>query len=237
MYVQNQTGTKPRQWGKSGKVLEVLPHDSFLISIDGSYNVTKRNRKFLRKFTPLNFSLEAEHTSENSQKSIPAPQLQTGTPLPPISPGPVQNTPADPVLSVPSQPNSFPEVPIVQFPPEGNASEEHQSFQVPNDSPQQHCSLDVPTNQDAQTSVGQTPRRQLPPHLRERWVFDPNYHPTNQNQTKAMCLMLWIGTCIHWETNPTITLGQGTSNHTKPIPIPTVQIQVTVILSHLSWFL
>ena len=166
VYVQNQTGTKPRQWGKSGKVLEVLPHDSFLISIDGSYNVTKRNRKFLRKFTPLNFSLEAEHTSENSQKSIPASQLQTGTPLPPISTGPVQNTPADPVLSVPSQPNPFPEVPTVQFPPEGNASEEHQSFQVPNDSPQQPCSLDVPTNQDAQTSVGQTPRRQLPPHFR-----------------------------------------------------------------------
>ena len=125
----------------------------------------------------MNFSLEAEHTSENLQKSIPASQLQTGTPLPPISTGPVQNTPADPVLSVPSQPNSFPEVPTVQFPPEGNASEEHQSFQVPYDSPQQPSSPGVPTNQDAKTSVGQTPRRQLPPHLRERWVFDPNYQP------------------------------------------------------------
>ena len=31
VYIQDQTGKTPRQWNKSGKVLEVFPHDSYLI--------------------------------------------------------------------------------------------------------------------------------------------------------------------------------------------------------------
>ena len=54
VYVQDQTGKTPRQWNKSGTVLEVHPNDSYLISIDGSFQTTRRNRKFLWKFTPYN---------------------------------------------------------------------------------------------------------------------------------------------------------------------------------------
>ena len=53
VYVQNQYGTQPTKWGKSGSIVEVLPHSSYLVKIHGSNKVTKRNRRFLRAFTPF----------------------------------------------------------------------------------------------------------------------------------------------------------------------------------------
>ena len=94
VYVQDQTGTTPRRWNKSGIVLECLPHDSLLVKIDGSGNITKRNRKFLRKFTPFN--------------------LMT-------SPGPVHNTPM--TALPPLQPSSNDHPADEPLPP-GNVSTE-----------------------------------------------------------------------------------------------------------------
>ena len=53
VYIQNQTGPSPKSWDKSGQIVQCLPHDSFLIKIDGSNHLTKRNRRFLRQFTPF----------------------------------------------------------------------------------------------------------------------------------------------------------------------------------------
>ena len=52
VYVKDQSGPSPKAWSKSGKVVECLPHNSYLIRIDGSGHLTRRNRKFLRKFVP-----------------------------------------------------------------------------------------------------------------------------------------------------------------------------------------
>ena len=51
-YVQNQAGNHPKLWDRSGTVVESPGHDSYIIKIDGSGRVTRRNRQFLRKFTP-----------------------------------------------------------------------------------------------------------------------------------------------------------------------------------------
>ena len=53
VYIQNQYGPNPTKWGKSGTIIEVLPFSSYLVKIHGSNKVTKRNRKFLRAFTPF----------------------------------------------------------------------------------------------------------------------------------------------------------------------------------------
>ena len=50
--VQNQTGPHARKWDLSGVVLESLGHDSYLVKMDGSGRITKRNRKFLRAIRP-----------------------------------------------------------------------------------------------------------------------------------------------------------------------------------------
>lgn len=51
--IQNQTGIHPRKWDKTGRVIEVRQFDQYVIRVDGSGRVTIRNRKFLRKYTPV----------------------------------------------------------------------------------------------------------------------------------------------------------------------------------------
>ena len=51
--VQNQIGNMPRRWDKSGIVTEVRPFDQYVVKIDGSNRVSLRNRRFLRKYTPM----------------------------------------------------------------------------------------------------------------------------------------------------------------------------------------
>ena len=51
--LQNQTGPHPTKWDKTGKVIEVRQFDQYVIRVDGSGRMTLRNRKFLRKFAPV----------------------------------------------------------------------------------------------------------------------------------------------------------------------------------------
>ena len=53
VYVQDQNGPSPKRWSKSGIVVESLPYDSYLVKLDGSGRLSKRNRIFLRKYTPF----------------------------------------------------------------------------------------------------------------------------------------------------------------------------------------
>ena len=57
-YIQNQTGNQPKRWNRSGTVIETLGYDSYLMKVDGSGRITKRNRRFLRKFTPPSATIE-----------------------------------------------------------------------------------------------------------------------------------------------------------------------------------
>ena len=51
--IQNQTGQHPNKWDRTGTVVEVKQHDQYQVKVDGSGRVTLRNRRFLRKFTPI----------------------------------------------------------------------------------------------------------------------------------------------------------------------------------------
>ena len=51
--MQNQTGPHPNKWDKTDSIVEVRQHDQYAIKIDGSGRITLRNRKFLRKFSPV----------------------------------------------------------------------------------------------------------------------------------------------------------------------------------------
>ena len=50
--VQNQSGPHANKWDLSGVVCESLGHDSYLVRMDGSGRVSKRNRRFLRAIRP-----------------------------------------------------------------------------------------------------------------------------------------------------------------------------------------
>ena len=83
--IQNQAGNRPRQWDHTGVVIEVGPHHSYTVSVDGSRTVTKRNRKFLRKIIPFQPSQPApsmQSTSAPPKPSIPsAPSMQISQPI------------------------------------------------------------------------------------------------------------------------------------------------------------
>ena len=49
--VQNQTGNYARKWDKSGEVLDMLPHNQYRIRMDGSCQISLRNRQFLHKIS------------------------------------------------------------------------------------------------------------------------------------------------------------------------------------------
>ena len=77
--VQNQAGNQPLRWAKRGVVVQVLPNRQYHIRMDGSRRITLRNRKFLRKFTPIH-----EDPSESLQKlpsdvPVPTPTSQQAT--------------------------------------------------------------------------------------------------------------------------------------------------------------
>ena len=50
--IQNQTGKSPLRWEKTGTVVEILPYDQYIVKVSGSNRLTRRNRRFLRAYTP-----------------------------------------------------------------------------------------------------------------------------------------------------------------------------------------
>ena len=51
--IQNQTGTNPTKWDKTGRVIEDCQFDQYVIRIDGCGMMTTHNHKFLRKYLPM----------------------------------------------------------------------------------------------------------------------------------------------------------------------------------------
>ena len=54
-----EPGVRRRKWDRSGLVVEVLPHNKYLIKIDGSGRLTARNRRFLRLYKPPSTFLDS----------------------------------------------------------------------------------------------------------------------------------------------------------------------------------
>ena len=135
--VQDQNGNTPRRWSKTGKILESLGHDSYLIKVDGSNRITKRNRQFLRRIEPFVADTDLPATPSGPPVSTPLPAFTGGDPISePALPDsnvvdpvdilvaeddhPEPDLAADPPLPGPSQPaNTVTPVPVSQAPPVG----------------------------------------------------------------------------------------------------------------------
>ena len=80
--MQNQNGPHPNKWDRSGIVLESLGYDQYTIKVDGSGRLTKRNRRFLRRYTLPGNPIEKsqytiEHTSPHVQQESLMQQPQS----------------------------------------------------------------------------------------------------------------------------------------------------------------
>ena len=47
--IQNQRGTKPTKWDRTGTIVEVRNFDQYVVKVDGSGRLTVRNRRYLKK--------------------------------------------------------------------------------------------------------------------------------------------------------------------------------------------
>ena len=66
--VQNQRGNHANKWDLSGTVIEVQPFDAYLIKMDGTGRITKRNRRFLKSIVPF-------HNTQDHQEKLPLQQF------------------------------------------------------------------------------------------------------------------------------------------------------------------
>ena len=126
--VQDQHGNNPRQWNKSGVVVEVGTHDSYFVSVGGSRQVTKRNRQFLRKIQPQQQSFEDSEAAQTPPRTRPVTRASSSlstTPPPTCPPAPPPSVRASPPPppTVPAQPPApapapqFAQPPVFQPPP------------------------------------------------------------------------------------------------------------------------
>ncbi len=98
--IQNQTGAHPTRWDKTGVVIEVRQFDQYAVRVDGSGRMTIRNRKFLRKYTPVQIQPPQYDIRDDLQRS-------TYRPHPPITRP--KRQPAAPNVAVEPPPSHVPD--------------------------------------------------------------------------------------------------------------------------------
>ena len=115
--IQNQTGSHPTRWDKTGVVIEVRQFDQYVTRVDGSGRITIRNRKFLRRYTPVQKTPPRRLLSDDLKytcKPCPIPSPKPSFPLKTHHPlnAPEASTPAKQANDLPlqaCQPSSAPE--------------------------------------------------------------------------------------------------------------------------------
>ena len=128
---QQTNNNKPGRWTKSGQVVEILPHNSYMVKIHGSRAATQRNRRFLRKITPFSpiipVTVEEPATPAltraraSTAASEPLTPLLAPGPLAPAPPSPLSLSPA-PLGPAPLSPVSWSPAPLSPTPLEPTPS-------------------------------------------------------------------------------------------------------------------
>ena len=95
--IQNSHGPHPNKWDRTGVVVEQLPFDQFLVRVDGSGRITRRNRRQLRKFVPF-------RPTTSQQLLTPAGHLQTVSPPAVTEPLIAQHEHSSSQITRPSEP-------------------------------------------------------------------------------------------------------------------------------------
>ena len=167
VFVQNQVGNKPRRWDKTGTIVECKDFDQYLVKMDGSGRLTLRNRKFLRKRTPLQkreMPIRQEFVSSQLPPIMPV--------LPPVTPDPIPTATPDqdcPSLFVAPHTNVLRQAPSVNSHPASTTSFPSGTYQNQNmDSrplsvPAEFGNPDVTTIPFSTPTPPSTPVRQFTP--------------------------------------------------------------------------
>ena len=96
--LQGLTGHHPKKWSSIGRVVDKLHFDAYLIKVDGSNCLTKRNRRFLRPLTvrPIQPRMPPPYYPPPVPPQPGAPQAPPGQEATPPLPGPSSQPTARP---------------------------------------------------------------------------------------------------------------------------------------------
>ncbi len=94
--IQNQTGNHPLKWDKTGSIVEVRQFHQYLVRLDGSGRLSLRNRKFLRRYTPIH-TPTVRRSILDDITLIPQP-TQAPSPSRPIDPPGIPSPPPAPTI-------------------------------------------------------------------------------------------------------------------------------------------
>ena len=86
-------GTKPGRWDRTARVTECLNDRQYTIVMDGSRRVRLKNRRFLRKISPLTVDIPQPAMSGGPGLIQRPPQTQPDQPVRGQSPGQTPRTP------------------------------------------------------------------------------------------------------------------------------------------------
>ena len=112
VFLQNQTGPSANKWDRTGIVIETLDHDQYWVKVDGSGRLTRRNRRFLRVYTPTSTSFPStifpQPLSNIGDDVISSPSLREHQ-KPSLTPGERQHSTSEGQSVVVNEPTSLPE--------------------------------------------------------------------------------------------------------------------------------
>ncbi|KAK3700483.1 hypothetical protein QZH41_004740 [Actinostola sp. cb2023] len=80
VFLQNQQGSNPTKWDRSGVVMESPVHDQYRVKVDGSGRLTLRNRRFLRAYTQATPSITPRQQTASDPSDSSAGQRTTSPP-------------------------------------------------------------------------------------------------------------------------------------------------------------
>ena len=78
--IQNRGKKNPRQWLRTGRIVEALPHRQYRIKMDGSGRVTLQNRRFIRVATFITPFIIPSPTSIQQTDHLPPPSAPVQPP-------------------------------------------------------------------------------------------------------------------------------------------------------------
>ena len=82
---QSQSNGKPGRWDESAVVVEILPHQAYMVKIHGSRQLTQRNRRFLRKVIPFTPAVPVTQEEVSMGKVVIRSQTQPIMPSTPVT--------------------------------------------------------------------------------------------------------------------------------------------------------
>ena len=191
VFLQNQQGTSPTKWDRSGIVMESPGHDQYLVKVDGSGRLTLRNRRFLRAYTPATPSITQQPTAPSLPRCTTEQQHQPPrcladssllSSMPPLHsqempiPSPIPPAPCDRATDAPPPPDIAGPTPAGDTPPTPEPLSVPHACTVPTPAPTEPQASTPPTPPST-SSLPQPPRpcraRRPPKHFEPetgRWI-------------------------------------------------------------------